>query len=383
MKKMLIILFCLLMFSACTNTNSNKKYIKEKTFLTNTVDEDGEMVLLLNTEVNLTTVNQEYKDVLINKTKEIITNCHKLLDSHHYYLDEQGNRIVNIKVLNDSIDKGPIKVDKIIIDALKEAKVLMCLTKGYFNISLGELSDLYHDKFLPYDSTNVDPASDQIDSLLKGIIDYTDLDSYLIINEEESTVELNSKDESKFKIDLGSFSKGYILNRVYEDLIKYDTSFLLSAGSSSIIAYENENEEISWSVGVTNPNKINDTLLAVNIIDGSISSSGDYENYYFLDDGTRRHHILNPYTGYSENYYRSNTLIANDAGIVDALSTALFNVPNKEERIEIIKNVEDYFNINIDYCFIDKDMNLLMNNRFKTKLIDSYTSNEINNIEIE
>lgn len=384
MMKRILIVFCLILLSACTVTNTSTEVSlkKEKTFLGYITDESNDMVLLLNTETNITTVNSLYKDDLINDAKEEIINCHKLLDSHHYYLDENGKRINNIKVLNDNINNGPITVDSIIIEALLEAIDLTDLTHGYFNITLGELSSLYKEKLLPYDSFNTDPSNEDINDKLEGIISKDDLSEYIIIDKENSTVELKSNKKT-YELDLGAFSKGFIINRVYNKLIKYDTSFLLTAGSSSIVTYTNDKENVTWNIGIKNPKLIGDNLFAFNINNGAVSTSGDYENYYFLEDGTRRHHILNPYTGYSENYYHSNTLLSSDAGVIDALSTALFSIDDKEERLQIISDIEKHYNIDIKYCFVKDNNEIIMNQIFSDTLIKNSSLDKIENITIE
>ena len=382
MKKLITIILCFLLISGCTEVYSSKLN-KEITFLGNIQDANGDMVLLLNTDTYITTVNPKYKDELVTKSKDLITKYHMLLDSHHYYLDNNNDQIVNIRTLNENIDSGPVKVDPIIIDAIKEAKTLVQLTQGYFNFTIGKVSDLYHDKLLPYDSTNVDPDIKDINYALDGVINADELDKYIVIDEINNTVELKSKESGSFKIDLGAFSKGYILNKVYEELIKYDTSFLLSAGSSSIITYSNINEDISWNVAIKNPNNLDKQLLAFTLKSGAISTSGDYENYYFLNNLTRRHHILNPYTGYPENHYRSNTLVSSNACLVDVLSTALFNVEDINTRKEILNNANKYYSEQVNYCFVDEDIDLIMNQGFHDILIDEYTSKDINNITIE
>lgn len=365
MKKILILILILLACS-CTVPN-NKQYTKEKTFLGYVSDVNNDMVLLLNTEVYITTVNNENKNVLINEALTNITNLHMLLDSHHKYLDNSNNIINNIAILNESIGKEPLLVDPIVIDALKEAIKLTKLTKGYFNITLGELSNLYNDKFLPYDSTNIDPNKASIDKAINGIIPYESIEEYIIIDEVNNTVQLKENKEP-YSLDLGAFSKGYILNKVYEILKKHDTSFLLNAGSSSIVTYTNDNENISWTISIKNPDNNEDELILFSLNDGAISTSGDYEQYYYLKDGTKRHHILNPYTGYSENFYQSNTLISNNAGVVDALSTALFNVDDQNEFTSIINNINKEYKDDISFLLIKNGLNIFMNNSFKEKL---------------
>lgn len=368
MKKLITLLILLLLVSCNIKINTTKELNKEKTFLGYISDINGDMILLLNTEVYLTTVNSSLKQTLINTATDQITKYHKLLDSHHKYLDENNNEIVNITVLNESIGKGPIKVDPIIIETIEEAINLSKLTDGYFNFTLGGLSNLYSDKLLPYDSFNTDPDKEEIEKLVKGIIDPKKMDEYIIIDKENNTIELKENDYP-YLLDLGAFSKGYIIDKAYKELVKYDTSFLLNAGASSIVAYSNEDEDITWIISIANPEDKNDQLLNFSLNNGALSTSGDYENYYFLEDNTRRHHILNPYTGYSENFYTSNTLVSNNAGIIDALSTALFNIDKQEDFINTIKKVEEYYNTDISFLTIQDGLNIYMDRTFNSSIV--------------
>ena len=365
MKKLIILM--LLFLTACTVNTNTTEYKKEKTFLGYITDSNNDMVLLLNTEVYLTTVDPDQKETLVSVATTKISKYHQLLDSHHKYLDSNGDEIINIAVLNESIGKGPLTVDIAIIDALKEAINLSQLTTGYFNFTLGKLSNLYSDKLLPYDSINTDPKDKDIEECMNGIIPHNKLTDYIVIDEEHNTVELK-ENEYPYLLDLGAFSKGFIINRVCEELKQYNTSFLLNAGASSIATYTNDKEGITWTIAVKNPESISQDLLAFTLNNGAISTSGDYEMYYFLEDGTRRHHILNPYTGYSENFYESNTLVSDNAGAIDALSTALFNVSEQSEYKSILENVGNYYNMDISYLYVQKGMNIFMNKGFNDLL---------------
>jgi thiamine biosynthesis lipoprotein len=71
--------------------------------------------------------------------------------------------------------------------------------------------------------------------------------------------------------------------------------------------------------------------------DASLSTSGDYESY-FVADGVRYHHILDPRTGWPARGLRSATVVSPDATLADALSTALVAL-GPERALEVAARV--------------------------------------------
>jgi thiamine biosynthesis lipoprotein len=61
----------------------------------------------------------------------------------------------------------------------------------------------------------------------------------------------------------------------------------------------------------------------MNVRDETFSTSGDYERF-FLRDGRRYHHILDPDDGAPARGCRSVTIVARQAMLADALSTGVF-----------------------------------------------------------
>ena len=98
-------------------------------------------------------------------------------------------------------------------------------------------------------------------------------------------------------------------------------------------------------------------LEALQVDNKAISSSGDYQQYFINEEGVRRHHILNPFTGYSENTFRGITLIADsNGGLLDALSTSIYSL--KEENVEtLIQKMEAEYKLNIEKILIQDDEN--------------------------
>jgi len=83
--------------------------------------------------------------------------------------------------------------------------------------------------------------------------------------------------------------------------------------------------------------------------DVTIVSSGDYERY-FIQDGVRYHHILNPKTGYpADTEIKSVSIITDESFEADALSTSVL-LSGWNKGIEMVENLE-----NVEAIFINKD----------------------------
>lgn len=152
-------------------------------------------------------------------------------------------------------------------------------------------------------------------------------------------------------------AKGYILDQLAAELKPLNTPFLLDAGSSSIIAWSPDDAPYSWKIGVRDPSGQTSLLYAFTLTQGVVSTSADDQNYFLIQDGDqqiRRHHILNPRTGYSENWLRSVTLSAPDqAGTLDVLSTVLYNIEDAAQRRAMIGRFEAKTQLAMDYAWCE------------------------------
>ena len=102
-----------------------------------------------------------------------------------------------------------------------------------------------------------------------------------------------------------------------------------------------------WIIGIQHPRKANDLALVLPLSDTAVSTSGDYERF-FISDGERIHHIINPATGRSAKSTWSATVTGPDAITTDALSTTVF-VLGPEKGLALIETLED-----IDAIIIDR-----------------------------
>jgi len=151
-----------------------------------------------------------------------------------------------------------------------------------------------------------------------------------------------------FKIDLGGIAVGYSIDRAVEIMKREGIKTGLIDAGGDIMGFGDR----KWKVAVKNPRE--EELIRTFIIQNQgIATSGDYEKF-FMKDGKRYHHILNPKTGYPAWGCCSVTVIAPDAITADAYSTTIFvlgvkdglALAEKEDGVEALIITDDNGNLN-------------------------------------
>lgn len=138
-------------------------------------------------------------------------------------------------------------------------------------------------------------------------------------------------------LGLGGIAKGHALDRAAAVLAERGVDDYLIAAGGQVMARGDRGGR-PWRVGIRDPRRGPEDIFArVEVRDASLSTSGDYESF-FLVDGVRYHHILDPRTGMPARGLRSATVIAPDATLADALSTA-FVALGAERALEVAERL--------------------------------------------
>jgi thiamine biosynthesis lipoprotein len=126
------------------------------------------------------------------------------------------------------------------------------------------------------------------------------------------------------ELDPGGIGKGYAVDRVVS-LLRGEgvKAALVSGGSSSIYGIGAPPGEAGWRVNVPDPVRKGATMTSVMLKDMSLSTSACTEKF-FLKNGHRYCHILNPHTERPVEDKLQTTVIAPSTTDSDALSTATF-----------------------------------------------------------
>jgi FAD:protein FMN transferase len=184
-------------------------------------------------------------------------------------------------------------------------------TSGAFDITWAALWGLWDFKA---DTPSV-PDPDEV-ARRAALVDYRQVR----IDAEAGTVMLARVD---MKIGLGGIAKGWALDRAATLLRARGFDDFLLQGGGQVYAAGDKGGGVAWRVGVRDPRGPAEDFFAVlEARDVSVSTSGDYERF-FVVDGRRFHHILDPRTGMPAPGLRSATVVSADATLADAMSTAL------------------------------------------------------------
>ncbi len=217
-----------------------------------------------------------------------------------------------VSVINKNAGKGYVNISSETFEVLSCASRISEISRGFFDITVGPLIDLWR-----YRQSFQVPEDEKIRHVL-SLVNYRDL----LLNPDEQSASLRRPEQS---IDLGGIGKGYISDCLVKTLQKYGivSAFVNIGGNVSTLG--NKPDGSSWSVGIRHPRYIGCLIGAVKVTGQAVVTSGDYERYFIDDTGKRRHHIINPTTGYPvESGLISVTVVADSAMIADGLSTAIF-----------------------------------------------------------
>lgn len=303
LKGMALFTLCIIAFTACQNSNENKKVSKD--------------IFAMDTYMTVTAYGEKAENAVdkavdeINRLETVLSAEKK--ESDIYKLNETGSGTLS----TDTKD--------IVAEALKINKT----TKGAFDISIYPLMVKWGFTTQKY---NV-PSKNEISKLLENVDS-----SKIIFDEKSGSIKL----DKNMKVDLGGIAKGYTSSRVMQIFKECGvTSGLVSLGGN-VQALGTKTDGENWQIAIENPDKSSDYIGVVSVKAKAVITSGGYERY-FEKNGKIYHHILDPKTGYpAESGLKSVTIVSDNGTLADALSTSLF-VMGKEKALDYWREHKNEF----------------------------------------
>jgi len=234
----------------------------------------------------------------------------------------------DVQRINAASGGAPVRVSADTLAVVRAAQQTSAITDGKFDITFGALSDVW--KF-EHDQDNRLPSDDQIAARLPHV-DY----QAVRVDEAAHTIALA---RAGVRIHLGGIGKGYAVDRAIAVLRERGLrDFLIQSGGDLYAA--GQPGDRPWKLGINDPRGAPDESFAtIELRDRTLSTSGDYERF-FVKDGQRYHHLLDPDTGRPARGSRSVTIVAPTATEADGLSTGVF-ILGPDKGMALVERLPD------------------------------------------
>jgi thiamine biosynthesis lipoprotein len=207
--------------------------------------------------------------------------------------------------INQAAGSGTaIEVDEETAYLLDFAAQLHALSGGLFDITSGCLRRAWDFK------AGRKPGPGELAALLPGV-------GWHQVRWEGRRIALPA---AGMEIDFGGFGKEYAADRV--------ATLLGQAGlASGVVNFGGDLRVLGprpdgspWSVGITHPRQAGAVVASIELAQGALATSGDYERFFELD-GRRYCHILHPRTGWPVSRWQSVSVVAPVCLAAGALTT--------------------------------------------------------------
>jgi len=264
----------------------------------------------------------------------------------------------DVNKINNAAGKGYVKVHPEIVKIIKTSLIYSKISKGDFDITVSPLIQLWG---IGTTKERI-PAPAEIKEKL-ALVNYKDIS----INEADNSVKLM---KPGMAIDLGGIAKGFTADEVIKVFKKYNIkSAIINLGGSSIYTMGKKPDNTLWAIGIQHPRQERDQgyVGIIKMPENALSTSGDYERF-FIKNGKRYHHILNPFTGYpTDSGVMSDTIIIDssipDCNMLADILTKVTFVSGVEKGLKIINSLTG-----VSCMVVTTDYKIYKSSKWKTQL---------------
>jgi thiamine biosynthesis lipoprotein len=236
--------------------------------------------------------------------------------------------------VNRAAGDRPVQVSEDTFAVLERALEFSRATRGAFDVTIWPLVRLWD-----IGSGGESVPDDEAIERARALVDYSEL-------------ELDPGSESVYLprdgmgVDVGAIAKGYAADEAERILRDRGVEHALLDFGGNILLIGNKPDGSDWRIGVQRPDATRSEFIGVvRAANQTVVTSGPYERF-FVEDGVRYHHILNPDTGYpARNGLQQVTIIADRSMDADAVSTATYvlGLSAGLDYVESVEGVEAIF----------------------------------------
>ena len=229
-----------------------------------------------------------------------------------------------------------VNIDNETISLLEHAFNCFEQSEGLFDVTAGRLNSLWDFKKKKV------PSQEEI--------------SYALSVTDFSKVSWNNGILSMpagMNIDFGGIVKEYAADTLAVLAKKFGVQYGLINLGGDIAIVGNKPDGIAWKVGITDPRGTETEIASIDIYSGGLATSGDYKRY-FIYEGKRYSHILNPKTGFPCAGLRAVSVAANLCTVAGSIAT----IAMLKDEPEAIKWLND---LGVPFVAMDSNLSMLRN----------------------
>lgn len=261
-----------------------------------------------------------------------------MLDAH-----EEIERVERLLWEEDSLSqiyafnhaRGRVELDQETYDFLRRTYDYYVRSGGAFDVTVKPVLDLY--------DFHAEAPTPPSEAALAARLPYVGMDHVRFA----PPASLEKALADRVAITVGGVAKGYAVDRAIRVLRAHGIEQALVNAGGDLYGL-GTNHGAPWVVGIRHPDDPTAILDTLYVSDRGVATSGDYQRY-FMYDGARYHHLLDPTTGRPARRSRSATVIAPTTEQADALATALFTA-GRAAGIAFIDSLPD-----VEGMVVDRD----------------------------
>jgi len=253
----------------------------------------------------------------------------------------------DVNRINRSAGNDGVKVSPETLEVIKRVQEVSKLSEGGFDITVGPLIQLWRKAR----ERGKPPEMEEVKETLNWV-NFRNLKTLY-----GRKVLLRKKGMA---IDLGGIAKGYAVDRAFELLKSFGyRNLVVNAGGDLRVG--GSKPEGPWLIGIQHPRDPEKMMARISVSDTGVATSGDYERF-FIHQGKRYHHILDPRNGFPAEECQSVTVLHKEGVTADALATAIF-VLGPEKGYSLCQRLEG-----VDCLIVDKDGSIIFSPKLRDRL---------------
>lgn len=296
--------------------------------------------------------SEERSKLLSNQIFQDFQSLHNQL---HAWKPVSRNQPSELGTLNAAFANGskPSAISPQLAAMLIDATDLSVKSQGLFNPAIGNLISAWGFQRDEFSAVTIDDA--KIKALVSAKPRMTDI----VVNDGTAY-----STNPNVKLDLGGYAKGYALDQAVRYLREQQVKHALINIGGNIIALGQHGEQ-PWRVGIQHPRKPA-AIATLELADGwAIGTSGDYQRYFMLD-GKRYCHIIDPRNGYPVQHTQAVTVLIppqSNAGVLSDVASKPVFIAAAEDKARTASMLGIQY-----FMVIDQQSNIYVSKALSPKL---------------